>query len=91
MTSHSRILVLLLLVIVVALFLAPTVDLEPTALRASRAAAMLFLAIFFAAHLTVGHGSSAPVLGRRHGPGWNEKLISCAPPSLVDLYCSRLC
>jgi hypothetical protein len=43
--------VILLLVALVVVLAAPSLDLEPTALRAVRAAALLFFALFCAAHV----------------------------------------
>jgi hypothetical protein len=84
-------LVLLLLMVLALVFLAPSMHLEPTALRAARDAAMVFLAIVFAAHLFVRTYCLAVPM--EHGFVSNEASSPglSGQSSLIDLYCSRLC
>jgi quinol-cytochrome oxidoreductase complex cytochrome b subunit len=91
MPKSHILLVLVLLVVLAVVFFAPSMHLEPTALRAARDAAMVFLAIFIAAHLFVSAlGLAAP---------WDHSFFAreasspglSAQSSLIDLYCARLC
>ena len=91
MPKSYVLLVLVLLVVLAVVFFAPSMHLEPTALRAARHAAMVFLAIFVAAHLFF----SAFSLAAPRELGFFAREAS-APglsghSSLIDLYCSRLC
>lgn len=79
---------IVLLLSVLIIFIAPAVDLEPTALRAMQAASLLFAVLALAgttiaATLTV----SNPCLGAVFG----FHPIGASTASLVDLNCVRLC
>ena len=76
---------LLLLLTVVYIFVAPTFDLDPTALRAARHAASIFIAIAAAASVLTALET-----------GLQSILISPSAPippasDLIDLTCTRLC
>jgi hypothetical protein len=86
---HILVVVLVLLAVVIVFF-APTVDLEPTAMRAVKAASIIFLAI-----AAVGQTVTNLVLFSR-GPFesavsdsnlWSHLLQG----SLLDMNCTRLC
>jgi hypothetical protein len=92
MSSRLNIVLVILLILAVTLvFLAPMVDLEPTALRAVRAAAMLFLAIVIAAHFFRGSYFIPILMAFGFCNRENLNPIQVDQPSLIDLYCSRLC
>jgi hypothetical protein len=83
-------LAILMLIALAVVFFAPSVDLEPSALRAWRAAALIFFAIFVAAH----------VLLRFNGPQFRQcgflehRHPNSSSPSrldLFDLHCGLLC
>ncbi len=78
--------VLLLSVLVV--FVAPAVDLEPTALRAMQAASLLF-AVLALAGTTVA--ATLTVHNPFLGPTSGVHPIGTTTASLVDLNCVRLC
>lgn len=78
--------VLLLSVLVV--FVAPAVDLEPTALRAMQAASLLF-AVLALAGTTVA--ATLTVHNPFLGPTSGVHRIEATTASLVDLNCVRLC
>jgi hypothetical protein len=91
MSRKSYILIAVLLVVVIGIvFFAPTVDLQPTAMRALEAATAIFLAI-----AAVGHTLSGTLVPTQR----DRKLLvdDSEPPSylseisLVDLNCARLC
>lgn len=80
--------VVLLLLCVITVFISPAVDLEPTALRAVKAADMLFAALILAgtaiaASLSVSFPSIGIVFGFHP--------VDAGATSLVDLNCVRLC
>ena len=80
--------VIVLLLVVMTVFLAPTVNLEPTALRAMKAASMLFAALAlagtaFAALLSVSFASTGIIFESHRVP---QKA-----GNIVDLICARLC
>lgn len=84
-------LVLFLLLVLAGVFIAPTVDLQPTALRAWQAAALLFLGIYIAGRAVLG-GFQAPMLVRyslREAQADNWALP--ADSRLLELHCTRLC
>lgn len=91
MPKSHILLVVVLLVALAVVFFAPSMHLEPTALRAARDAAMVFLAIFVAAHLFVSAFSLAAPW--EHGFfSWEASSPGLSgQSSLIDLYCSRLC
>jgi len=91
MRAKAYILAVLLILALAVVFLAPSVNLEPTALRAARAAAMVFLGIFVA-----GHSLAASVLSIKSQPAAFCQRETASPiahseVSLIDLLCSRLC
>jgi hypothetical protein len=80
--------VIVLLLIVMTVFIAPTVDLEPTALRAMKAASLLFAALVLAgtaiaALLSVSFSSTGIILASDSA---RQKAAN-----IVDLNCVRLC
>ena len=82
-----------LLIAVLIIFIAPSVDLEPSALRASRAATEIFLGMVLAARLALR--IPQPLVLRETG-SWLLHLqvpdISTAGDSqLFDRLCVRLC
>jgi predicted membrane-bound spermidine synthase len=91
-TMHRRIYILLALLVMISVavvFFAPSVDLEPTALRAAQAAELVLLAIASVGILITAH---LPVLMTR--PREREDLVLIIlgrEPNLVDLNCTRLC
>ena len=90
MAKRTRaLLTLWLLLVLAAVFFAPSVDLEPTALRALRAAALIYLAIFVASHIFL----ALPVSGLESRWPLRPSATFIVPEdsSLLDLYCSRLC
>lgn len=86
------VLTVLLLLAVVAVFLAPAVDLEPTALRAMRAAVLFFFAILIAARFSIQicrhYLKPESSIVHDHQPSESPR-----PPdlNLFDLYCTHLC
>ena len=82
---------IVLLLVVAAVFFAPSVDLEPSALRAIRAAVLFFFAILVVARLLIQvyHHLLPVELGVHEHP----PLESPRPPdlNLLDLHCSLLC
>jgi uncharacterized membrane protein len=91
MPKSHILLVLLLLVALAVVFFAPSVHLEPTALRASRDAAMLVLAIFVAAHLLAASYSLTVLWERGFFEQEGSDPVLAEHSSLIDLYCTRLC
>lgn len=92
MSRKSRILfTILLLAALAAVCFAPSVNLEPTALRAPRAAALLMLAIFVVSHSFVSSRLSFRV--RKYGWRGRSHADAALPAesNLIDLLCSRLC
>lgn len=85
------VLTLLLLLALAAVFLAPSVDLEPSALRAARAAAILFLSIFIASHLLLALASNPLQECRAVFERRDSDSTVTSDLSLLDLYCTRLC
>lgn len=79
--------ILVLLLIMIAVFLSPTIDLEPTALRVIFWAVALFASLHLVRIAFSGIREFA--LGERiqFGP----PAIDLPSPSLVDLDCVRLC
>ncbi|MGC2195575.1 MAG: hypothetical protein WA628_12930 [Terriglobales bacterium] len=80
--------VIVLLLCVMAVFISPAVDLEPTALRALKAANMLFAALILAgttiaAYLTLSFSFMGMV--------FDFHPMEASAASLVDLNCVRLC
>ena len=90
MLKPRTILVVLLLLTLAVVFFAPSMHPEPTALRAARQAALIFLAIFAAARLASFY------LANRI---WSFEFPHLLDPDsvsedysgLLDLNCSRLC
>ena len=85
-TWLKSLLVILLLVAVATVFISPAIDLEPTALRASRAAQALQIALLSAA-LAI-RGLLSPIFvsltPQAESRGVNHE-------NLLDLNCTRLC
>jgi hypothetical protein len=80
--------VIVLLLIVMTVFIAPTVDLEPTALRAMKAASLLFAALVLAGT------AIAALLTVSFSPTWIILASDRARQNaahIVDLNCARLC
>jgi hypothetical protein len=80
--------VIVLLISVMAVFISPSVDLEPSALRSLQAANMFFAVLVFAGSAIAGllhffHSTIRPNIW----PDVTEGFIA----SLVDLNCIRLC
>ncbi|HUO24456.1 MAG TPA: hypothetical protein VMU61_02245 [Candidatus Aquilonibacter sp.] len=80
--------VILLLLSVIAIFISPAVDLQPTALRAVQLANLLFAVLALAGsavstRLDVSIGRLATVSGRDYSP--------LPAPDLVVLNCARIC
>lgn len=80
--------VTLLLLSMIAIFVSPAVDLQPTALRAMKCASLLFAALLLAgsaicARLRVPIGSTTSI-AERHS-------VLSPPPDLLELNCVRLC
>jgi hypothetical protein len=80
--------VIVLVLSVMVVFVSPAVDLEPTALRALKAAKMLFAALVLA-------GTAIAACLRGSFPSLGIVLashrIEASAASLVDLNCARLC
>jgi hypothetical protein len=73
------------------IFVSPAVDLDPTTMRASQQAALLFFGLAFLATVVVGSTSGSFWLRFR---GWSPGLAATSfrhPPSVLDFSCSRLC
>ena len=89
MRSDAKLGIVIVLVLsVMVVFVSPAVDLEPTALRALKAAKMLFAALVLAgtaiaACLSVSFPSLGIVIESPHS--------EASAASLVDLNCARLC
>lgn len=75
--------VVLLVVAVWAILVAPDYDLDPTTLRAKLAITMFLFAVMA---VTACLGAADPLRLPAHWPPSLE-----APPSILDLTCSRLC
>jgi hypothetical protein len=82
---------LVILLTVVIVFLAPSLDLEPSALRAWRAAAMVFLAIVIAVQFLAYTFANCLLEFCKLRANNCPYAISPAEFSLLDLYCTRLC
>lgn len=87
MRANSISICTLLLIAVLVVFLAPSIDLAPTALRASRAAKMVLIALAAAA-LTLG--PLFPVAAFSVSPESKDSYHT-AIDDLVTLNCTRLC
>jgi len=87
------ILIAVLLLTLMVVFFAPSVNLEPSALRAVRQAAIFFFAIFVASHCLISRISSLffLLLFRQFSKVEIENTGFYSEPSLIDLNCSRLC
>lgn len=84
----TAVVVILLLLSVIAIFVSPAVDLQPTALRAMKCASLLFAALLLAgtalcARLQVPIGSLRRIAENQSFPS--------PPPDLLELICVRLC
>jgi hypothetical protein len=77
----------LLLFAVVVVFASPAVDLAPTALRGSRHAQALMLALVTVIHTVAGHLREAGFVAAMFIP----LLLPHSGKEHVDLNCSRLC
>lgn len=92
LSKNTCVVLTLLLVLAIAIiFIAPSVDLEPTALRAWRAAVLVFLAIIIAAQVLSGfYCSSLLKICGLYVP--EPACPSCSSElSLLDLCCTRRC
>ncbi|HWF92697.1 MAG TPA: hypothetical protein VN684_10465 [Terriglobales bacterium] len=87
MNISLKIVALLLLLVVVLVLVSPTFNLGPTALRASRAAQMLVLALVMAASLT-NLFSTLPAAEQAIQPHENAIPLS---DNLLSRLCARLC
>ena len=80
--------VILLMLSVVAIFVSPAVDLQPTALRALKSANLLFAALVLAGSALCARIHVAPepigTIVERHS-------VLSPPPDLLELNCTRLC
>lgn len=81
-------LVIVLLFTVLVVFISPAVDLEPTALRAARAANLVFFALVQAGCAIAGLLQTSLSPFARISPFW--ALLSSST-DLVDVNCVRLC
>lgn len=81
--------VVVLLVCIALVCVSPNVDLSPTALRASRAAALVFLSLVAAVHLSTKAFSPSMAMMVRF-PDLPECNQGC-DLNAVTLNCSRLC
>jgi len=80
--------VIMLLLSVIAIFVSPAVDLEPTALRALQLANALFAILALAGTILTGLFSRVV----SSFPRVIEPVCALLPaPELVDLNCTRLC
>lgn len=79
---------LVLVVSVVAVFVAPAVDLEPTAMRAARAA-QLFMCSFAAAAAIMF--SLLPAMQSAHVGLFGHLHVLCSSADILDVDCARLC
>ena len=89
MRSDAKLGIVIVLVLsVMVVFVSPAVDLEPTALRALKAAKMLFAALVLA-----GTAIAACLRVSFPSPGIVLEFhpIEASAASLVDLNCARLC
>ena len=78
---------LVVLIAVCAIFLAPAVSLQPTALRAARSAQQLLIAFAFLAMAAVPYRQTACQHAIRHSPA--ARLLPA--PDIVAFVCARLC
>ena len=90
MPNLRIILVVLLLLSLAIVFFAPSMHAEPTALRAARQAALVFLAIFAAAR-SVSFYLTNTIWSCKFPSSPDSDFISDDESGLLDLYCSRLC
>jgi len=79
---------IVLLLSVLVVFIAPAVDLEPTALRAMQAASLLF-AVLALARTTIA--ATLTLSNPYMGAVFSGRPIDASTASLVDLNCARLC
>jgi hypothetical protein len=79
--------VLAIIVIVAAVFILPTIDLQPTALRSMRAAQVIFGSFALSAALCADFSISLPVVGFAQV----LETGSLRPFSVLDLTCTLLC
>jgi hypothetical protein len=79
---------LLLLFVVAAVLISPTVDLAPTALRAALWAAVLFASL---AVLRIALYETSDLQFSEYVQAKRRKILSLLSPPLLDLYCARLC
>jgi hypothetical protein len=88
MNASSKIVVIILLLTVTVVFVSPAVDLEPTALRAAQASALLFAILSLA-------GSFVADILRSSGPHFvavnSNETVPFFASELLDLNCTRLC
>jgi hypothetical protein len=92
LSKNTCVVLTLLLVLAIAIiFIAPSVDLEPSALRAWRAAVLVFLAIIIAVQVLSGiYYSSLLKICSLCAPE-SSRLCCSSELSLLDLCCARLC
>lgn len=82
---------LVILLAVVVVFIAPTLDLEPSALRAWRAAVLVLLAIVIAVQFLADTFADYLLEFCKLRANNCPPAISLSEFSLLDLYCTRLC
>jgi hypothetical protein len=86
MTNLSRIIVGVVLLAVMLVFVAPAVDLAPTALRSAKAALNFFAAI--ACLIILPYAASSSSL---RASSFDVLIPGQASNNVLDLICSRLC
>ena len=89
LTSRRAVFALLLILAVAVVFIAPSVQLEPTALRAWLAASAFFLAMAALCHVVSGPFLFDPLSIDSHG--FKDVNSSSIQSPSLDLDCVRIC
>ena len=86
MGRKQQVVALILIAAIGLVLLLPSIDLLPTAMRASRSAKLIVLALAMAAVYLVGVCEF-----RRAYVGWPSQRRRALSAGLIDLTCARLC
>jgi len=91
MRKIQILLAIVIILTVTTVLIIPSVDLDPSALRSVRAAALIFFAIFIAGNCLFGRCSAQYLKSISSFDQENIGRIARTDANLLDLYCSLLC
>ena len=91
MRKIQILLAVVIILTVATVLIVPSVDLDPSALRSVRAAALIFFAIFIAGNCLTGRCSAQYLKSISSLEQENIGQIVLSVTNLLDLHCSLLC